>query len=165
MKTPRCVVPAIILLLTLSPSTVSAQYADLDAYWDAVSETVANGDFDGYAALYHPDAVLVSDFSSSSISMVTALANWKQGFDDTRDGKMKANVDFRFEKRYNNGEAAWESGIFRYSATPEGGTMSTQYIFFEALMVNKGEGWLMVMERQIAQATEAQWDALADASN
>ena len=42
------------------PTTAPAQVTtELDAYWAEVSRTVEEGDFEGYAELYHPDAVLV----------------------------------------------------------------------------------------------------------
>ena len=46
---------------------VEAITNELDAYWAEVSRTVAEGDFEGYAALYHEDAVLVSSPSQASM--------------------------------------------------------------------------------------------------
>ena len=37
----------------------SVRTAELDQYWEALSKTVAEGDFEDYAAAYHPDAVIV----------------------------------------------------------------------------------------------------------
>ncbi len=146
------------ILLTLV-GTAGAQ--DLDAYWAEVSRTVNEGDFEGYAALYHEDAVLVSDFSQSSVPIAIALKNWKSGFDDTKAGKMSASVEFRFSTEYEDEGTAFSRGIFRYASAQEGESENAQYINFEALLVKK-DVWLMVMESQLSTATEADWNALAD---
>ena len=148
-----------LLLLLCAAGTVSAQ--DLDAYWDEVSRTVAEGDFEGYAVLYDEDAVLVSDFSESSVPIATALKNWKSGFDDTKAGKMTASVVFRFSTEYVGEETAFSRGIFRYASAKEGEAENAQYINFEALLVKK-DVWLMVMESQLSIATEEAWNALAE---
>ena len=154
---PRCLFVLIGLLVL--PGIVEAQTHELDAYWAEVSRTVTEGDFEGYAALYHEDAVLVSNFSNSSTPIANALAGWKQGFLDTRAGKMTAGVTFRFSQRYSDGETAHETGIFRYAATPAGGEPNVQFIHFEALMVKK-DGWKMVMEYQKSPATAEEWESL-----
>ncbi|MFK7847084.1 MAG: hypothetical protein AB8G77_17410 [Rhodothermales bacterium] len=137
----------------------TAQTEGLDAYWLEVSRTVREGDFKGYAVLYHDDAVLVSNFSKSSVPIASALTNWKQGFMDTKAGKMAADVTFRFSQRYADDKTAHETGIFRYVSTPKGGEMSEQFIHFEGLLVKK-DVWLMMMEFQKSPATKEEWDAL-----
>lgn len=151
---------ATVALWTLPGSSVSkAQTQELDAYWAEVARTVVEGDFEGYAALYHEDAVLVSNFSESSIPIANALAGWKQGFIDTQEGKMSAEVSFRFSQRYNDGATAHETGIFRYAYTPSGGELVEQLVHFEALLVKK-DGWKMVMEYQKSPATAEDWNNL-----
>ncbi len=147
------------LFMLVTASTAGAQ--ELDAYWDEVSRTVAEGDFEGYAALYHEDAVLVSDFSKSSVPISTALKNWKSGFDDTKAGNMTASVVFRFSTEYVNEGTAFSRGIFRYASAKDGEAENAQYINFEALLVKK-DVWLMVMESQLSVATEEDWNALAE---
>ncbi len=148
-----------LFLLTILHETAIGQVEALDAYWAEVSRTVAEGDYEGYAALYHPDAVLVFNTKGSSVPIADALAGWKQGFDDTRDGKMAAGVTFRFSQRLNGKGTAHETGIFRYAFTPEGGSESVRFIHFEGLLVKKDK-WLMTMEYQKAAATEEEWKAL-----
>ena len=57
-----------------------------------------DGDFKGYAATYHKDAVVVfaSGKNKVSVPLSKALAGWEQGFIDTKKGKNKSNVEFRF---------------------------------------------------------------------
>ncbi|MEM8485358.1 MAG: hypothetical protein AAF564_07395 [Bacteroidota bacterium] len=155
----RCKAALFSLLLLCTVGAAGAQ--DLDAYWAEVSRTVNEGDFEGYAALYHEDAVLVSDFSQSSVPIATALTNWKPGFDDTKAGKMTASVVFRFATEYVGEDTAFSRGIFRYASAREGEAENAQYINFEALLVKK-DVWLMVMESQLSTATEADWDALTE---
>ncbi len=137
---------------------MSSTSSELDAFWAEVSRTVAEGDFSGYANTYHPDAILVSGSRKTSYPIATALAGWKQGFLDTMAGKMEASVEFRFVQRLNDGTTAHETGIFHYSAKPEQGEASEQYIHIEALLVKK-DGWKMMMEYQKSAATEQEWAA------
>ena len=140
--------PTIALLLAFAFSSTGATKAQtLDAYWAEVSRTVNEGDFEGYAGLYHEDAVLVSNASQTSVPISTALAGWKQGFIDTQEGKMAAEVTFRFSQRYSDSATAHETGIFRYVATPADGEASESLVHFEGLLVKK-DGWKMVMEFQ-----------------
>ena len=132
---------------------------ELDAYWAEVSRTVEEGDFEGYAALYHADAVLVSTFSDDSYPIATALSGWEQGFIDTRSGSSKASVSFRFSQRLNDGTTAHETGIFNYRFESASGEVADQYVHFEALLVKK-DGWKMVMEYQRRPATMEEWEAL-----
>ena len=116
------------------------------------------GDFEGYAVLYHPDAVLVAG-GSGTYPIATALAGWKQGFDDTRDGKAVAGVEFRLTERLNDETTAHDTGMFRYTIDPEGGEGAVALVHFEALLVKKDGRWLMVMEYQKGSATDDEWDA------
>jgi ketosteroid isomerase-like protein len=148
-----------LALVFTSALPLASPAQSLDAYWADVSRTVQEGDFDGYAALYHEDAVLVSNFSKSSVPISSALAGWKQGFTDTREGKIAAEVTFRFSQRYSDGATAHETGIFRYVATPADGEPSEQFIHFEGLLVKK-DSWKMMMEFQKSPATTEEWKGL-----
>ncbi|MFW6088623.1 MAG: YybH family protein [Gemmatimonadota bacterium] len=151
---------AALALLAASPTLAQAQVTEeLDAYWAELSRTVAEGDFEGYAELYHPDAVLVSLGSNNSYPIAEALAGWKQGFDDTAAGRAEAGVDFRLTQRLHDETTAHETGIFRYVFTPEDGETTVAPVHFEALMVKKDGRWLMLMEYQKEMATEEEWEA------
>ena len=149
---------AAAVLLAL-PQAASAQVAtELDTYWGELSRTVVEGDFEGYAILYHPDAVLVAG-GSRTYPIATALAGWKQGFDDTRDGRAVAGVEFRFTERLNDETTAHDTGMFRYTFDPEDGKGMVALVHFEALLVKKDGRWLMVMEYQKGSATDEEWAA------
>jgi uncharacterized protein (TIGR02246 family) len=155
-RTRMAVVATALLAL---PATAPAQVTtELDAYWAEVSRTVGEGDFEGYAELYHPDAVLVAG-GSGTYPIARALAGWKQGFDDTREGRAKAGVEFRLTERLNDATTAHETGIFRYTLAPEEGDDVIAQVQFEALLVKKDGKWLMVMEYQKGPATDAEWAA------
>lgn len=154
-------VVACFVVVCFLPGMAGVSYAqDLDAYWAEVSRTVEEGDYEGYAALYHEDAVLVSNFSQSSIPISEALAGWKPGFDDTKAGKMAAEVTFRISQRLSDASTAHDTGIFRYVSTPAGGEPNEALIHFEALFVKKDGVWLMTMEYQKSPATQEEWEAL-----
>ena len=157
-KYARCLFVLIGLLAFAGVAEAQTTH-ELDAYWAEVSRTVAEGDFEGYSALYHEDAVLVSSGSQSSTPIANALVGWEQGFMDTKAGKGTAEVTFRFSQRLHDGKTAHETGIFRYVFTPSGGEPGVVLLHFEALMVKK-DGWKMVMEYQKSPATMEEWEAM-----
>ena len=151
---------AVFCLILFFPSGVESQViAELDDYWAELSRTVEVGDFEGYSRLYHPDAVLVSLGSRTSFPIARALEGWEQGFLDTRAGRARASVTFRFTQRLHDETTAHETGIFRYTFEPEDGTPSVVLVHFEGLLVRKGGTWQMVMEYQKQQASEEDWQA------
>jgi ketosteroid isomerase-like protein len=160
----RCSLPLLVgaVLLAAAPSGAQTTAA-LDTFWDEVSRTVAEGDFEGYGALYHPDAVLVSLDPPSSVPIAEALAGWAPGFADTREGRAAARVEFRFTRRIHDATTAHETGMFRYVFHPRGGEPTPATVHFEALLVRVDGRWRMVMELQKEPATEEEWAAAAGA--
>jgi uncharacterized protein (TIGR02246 family) len=149
-----------LLILLFTGFSTTDTPGEPDAYWKEVSRTVAEGDYEGYAALYHADAVLVNGITGESYPIADALAGWKRGFDDTKAGKMEAGVEFRISRRLMDDTTAHDTGIFRYYAQPEGGEMQVAMVHFEGLLTKKDGRWLMMMEYQKSMATEAEWEAL-----
>ncbi len=141
----------------------SLRMAELNQYWAEVSRTVAEGDFEGYAAAYHEDAVVVftTGENKTSVSIAKALANWKQGFIDTKSGKTANSVSFRFSQRVGSETTAHETGIFAFQSKDDTGkTSPKEYVHFNALLIKRDTTWLMVMEYQKSRATEAEWNSL-----
>lgn len=160
MIVPPNGLPRVLVLLLILVGAVDAEAqvtTELDAFWSEVSRTVAEGDFEGYSATYHPDAVVIFGEVTQPIS--AALAGWEAGFTDTRAGRTTASVRFRFSERRNDDTTAHETGIFCYEAQPASGEGSAACVHFEALLV-KRDGWKMLMEFQKGPATAAEWEAL-----
>ena len=67
---------------------------------------------------------------------------------------------FRFAKREDDAETAFEAGMFRYPTTTKAVAVKTGYTRFEALLVKNGGKWVMLMEHQQDAATEAAWGGL-----
>ncbi|MEX0646715.1 MAG: nuclear transport factor 2 family protein [Balneolaceae bacterium] len=133
---------------------------EIDDFYAELSRTVEEGDFEGYAALYHEDAVLVNGISGTSVPIATALAGWKPGFDDTKAGRMEAGVEFRFTDRIHDEMTAHDTGIFRYYSQTEGADPEPAYIHFQALFVRSDGEWKMMMEYQSELASHAEWEDL-----
>lgn len=156
---------ALILTAIIMASPIAAHADDaarlkeLNAYWAEVSRTVREGDFEGYVATCHVEGVLVSGVKKMSQPLSEALARWKHEFADTKAGKMKASVEFRFSQRMGGDTTALETGIFLYSTITPDGKVVKEYIHFEELLV-KREGWKVLMEYQKSKATPEEWDAL-----
>ena len=141
----------------------SSRIQELDAYWKKLAKTVADGDFEGYGDGYHKDAVIVfaSGKNKTSVPIKKALAGWKQGFIDTKNGKNRSHVAFRFSQRIGDTTTAHETGIFVYTTSDADGENEKEYpIHFEMLLVKKNGNWLGMMEYQKTNATIAAWNAL-----
>lgn len=134
---------------------------ELNAFWRAAERTVATGDFATYASLYHEDAVVVEGASTKLVK--DALDGWKAGFDATAEGRQSTQLSFRFSHRYDDPASAHESGIFRYQKqTKPDDSVMVRYVFFESLLVKKGQRWIWLMEYQKGEATKDDWDALPE---
>jgi serine-type D-Ala-D-Ala carboxypeptidase/endopeptidase len=149
---------------TSQSATDLARIAEIDrSYWAEISRTVKEGDFEGYKATCHENAVLVSTSgkNKNSVPMTAALARWKQGFLDTKQGKQLDNVRFRFSQRIGDETTAHETGIFYFTSHDSTGKLIAEsYTHLEALLVKRGDKWLCLMEYQKAKATREEWDAL-----
>lgn len=138
--------------------------AELNEYWAEVSRCVNEGDFYGYEATTHPEGVLVAGTSEKAYPLAKALSRWKQEFDDTKSGKIKAGVSFRFSKRLGDETTAHETGMFLYYQIKADGKKKAEYIHFEALLLKKADGWKIIMEYQKSKGTKADWDKLEETS-
>ena len=141
----------------------SVRLAEIDRYWTDLSRTVREGDFEGYSAAYDDRAVIVFATGENKFSapISTALAGWKQGFLDTKSGKVKSDVKFRFSQRLGNETTAHETGIFHYTSTNnDGEVLADHLVHFEMLLIKREDTWLGLMEYQKSKATVEEWDAL-----
>lgn len=133
---------------------------ELDEYWNRVSRAVQQGDFDAYQATCHASGILVSGKKSFSQPLKTALARWKQEFTDTKNGELRAQVEFRFSKRMGDATTAHETGIFRYESQRKGEKPEVEYIHLEALLLKENGHWRIIMEHQRESSNEQEWHAL-----
>lgn len=155
----------LILLLIVAPPILAAEetrrLAALDAYWEEVSRAVGAGDYEAYAATCHPQGVLVSGVEGTSQPLSVALARWKPEFDDTKAGRVKASVSFRFSQRLGDETTAHETGIFLYNSVNAAGEITREHIFFEGLLLKREGHWKILMEYQKSKASEEEWGSLA----
>ncbi len=141
----------------------SLRILELNDFWNELSRTVKEGDFEGYKATYHEDAVVIfaTGENKVSIPISKALANWKQGFNDTKAGKTQGSVEFRFSQRIGDSTTAHETGIFLYqSYDGNGKNISNSFVHFEMLFVKQKGVWLGLMEYQKSKATQEEWELL-----
>ena len=155
-----------LLLLFAASNTIAAPASpsidkELDAYWAEVERCVGAGDFEGYSALFHKDAVLVSGIRGNSEPITHALSRWKKGIDATKAGTIQASVEIRMSQRKLSPTTAHETGIFLYKESGQGREPVEDYIHYEALLVKQGCQWFITMEYQKSKATLEEWEALA----
>lgn len=160
-----CMITTIATAQTSKPAAAaeSIRMTELNQYWTEVSRTVREGDFKGYTATYHQDAVCVftTGQNKRSSPIDVQLALWKKDFVDTKAGKTKNNVDFRFTQRVGDSTSAHETGIFYFTSVGQDGkVLSSGAVHFESLLVKRNGVWVAMMEYQKAKATQEEWDAL-----
>ena len=142
--------------------TASIRIAELDRYYAQLSRTVREGDFEGYSAGYHEDAVVIFASGENKVSMqiADALAGWKDGFMYTKKGQDISHVEFRFSQRIGNETTAHETGIFLYSNGKSTEDPTVYITHFEMLLVKRDGVWIAMMEYQKGDATREEWEAL-----
>ena len=158
----RASIRLILLLVTLAPLPAHAQVtSELDAVWANVARSVATGDADLYLSTYHPDAIFVSVRRGITRTVAEDVDANRAAWNDTRDGRARRSVEFRFTERLHGQSSAHEVGIFRYASTEADGSTRVVLIHFEAALVKKDGVWLQLLELQTSDATEAEWEAAA----
>lgn len=156
----RASIRLLFALLALVPIPAHAQVsAELDTLWARVAESVAAGDPDLYLSTYHPDAIFVSARRGITRTVAEDVEANRAAWDDTREGRARRSVEFRFTERLHGPTSAHEVGIFRYASTEADGSTRVALIHFEAALVKKDGVWLQLLELQTADATEAEWVA------
>jgi hypothetical protein len=152
---------AVLGLTQKTPGDLSDRIKELNSYWAEVSRCVREGDFEGYKATCHPDGVIVSGTSQKAYPLSQALARWEPDFANTKSGKVKGNVVFRFSQRLGDATTAHETGMFCYTTLKPDGTSSNDYIHLEALLLKRGT-WQIMMEYQKSRGTEDEWNKLKE---
>ncbi len=153
----------LLLISILFASNALAQTSanpEITAFWIEAERQVIEGDFDAYAASFHKEAILVNGIGEQSYPIQTALDGWQQGFNDTKAGKMKAEVEFRFSAQIHGESSAHQTGIFRYAWQNEQEEAQEVFIHFEALLTKTDGEWKMLMEYQKSLASAEEWKAL-----
>lgn len=126
--------------------------------WTPIAASVVNDDIAAMGRTYHPDAVLVSNDDTRSIA--SALAGWGKEMVANKAKGTRATVEFRFTKRQDDTETAFETGVFKYTVIDKAGVATPSYRRLEALLVKRQGKWRIVMERQLEAVTEAAWNAI-----
>ena len=130
-----------------------------DSLYEELIRAVVENDFDGMAAAYHKDAVLVSPKGTALIS--NEIPRWRADGEKLKASGGRATLSFRFKKRQVDEATAFEQGIFRYGTIDAEGKESIAFAHFEDLNLLVNGKWHTIMERQIDVATEDEWNALS----
>lgn len=132
---------------------------EIDAdVWNVITDTVATRDIVKMGSTYLPDAVLVAPEGTKAIS--TALKKWGRDMVEQQAKGQTATVAFRFSRRQDDAATAFESGIAKYTVQENSGAMKSMYWSFEQLFVKKNGKWRILMERQVSDLAQADWDKL-----
>jgi uncharacterized protein (TIGR02246 family) len=162
----RMLILAALMAIAVRPSQVDAQAVatgagsskEIDAdVWSVVAATVAAGDLNGMAATYHPDAVLVNSTMTASIKQT--LVRWGEGMAKAKREGTRSTVAFRFTRRQDGPDTAFETGIFALTEVNAAGVSTTRYIPLECLLVKYNGHWRILMERQFDDSQRA-WEKL-----
>ena len=145
-----------LLFGAVVPSPTSAAI-DADV-WTPVAASVVHDDIVAMGRVYHPAAVLVSNKGTRPIA--SALSGWGKDIATNKAQGIRATVEFRFTKRQDDTDTAFEVGVFKYTIIDKAGVAKPSYRQLEALLVKHQGKWRLVMERQLDAVTEADWNAL-----
>lgn len=135
----------------------SAPEIDRDI-WSVIVATVADDDIVGMGRVYFPDAVLVSPKGTTPIQ--ETLERWGRDMVAAKARGDKATVAFRFSRRQDDRTTAFQAGIFKYTVIARSGAVTPRFYPFEQLLVKTRGKWRILMERQFAEVTQAEWDKL-----
>ena len=148
-----------ILAMTAGASQPASSTPEIDrTIWSAFTATVVADDIVGMGRLYASDAVLVTPKGTTPIKQT--LERWGRDMVAAKARGDKASVEFRFSLRQDDSTTAFEAGIFKYTVISKSGVSIPQFVPFEVLLVKTGR-WSVLMERQLAPVTQAEWDKLA----
>ena len=132
---------------------------EIDAsVWSVIAKTVVEDDIVGMGRLYSTEAVLVTPKGTTPIKQT--LERWGKDMVAAKARGDRATVEFRFSLRQDDASTAFEAGLFQYTVITKAGVSTPQFIPFEALLVKTGGAWRILMERQFAPVTQAEWDKL-----
>ena len=147
------------LTQSAAPKANAASTAEIDRdVWSVLVTTVATDDIVGMGAVYFPDAVLVSPQSTAPIK--STLERWGRDMAAAKAKGSQATVEFRFSRRQDDATTAFEAGIFKYTVRDKSGAGTPKHYPFEMLLAKTNGKWLVLMERQFAEVTPAEWDKL-----
>ncbi len=151
-------------LFSQDASSDSLRILELNKMWSKVSESVKAGDFEGYKSTCHQDGVFVTTTGKNkkSVSLSGQLKKWESNFKETKAGKTKESVEFRFLQRIGDANTAHETGIFLYTKEVPGFQTKETYItHFEALVVKEYGEWKIMMEYQKYLGSIEEWNSLS----
>lgn len=126
--------------------------------WSVFVTTVATDDIVRMGEAYYPNAVLVNPRETAPIK--DTLDRWGKDMVAAKAKGNKAEVEFRFSRRQDGATTAFESGIFKYTVIEKSGARTSKFYPFEALLAKANGKWRVLMERQFAEVTQADWDKL-----
>ena len=126
--------------------------------WSVFVTTVATDDIVGMGNAYFPDAVLVTPRGTTPIK--ETLERWGRDMVAAKAKGNRATVEFRFSRRQDDATTAFETGIFKYTVIEKSGASNPKYYPFEQLLAKTNGKWRVLMERQFAEVTQAEWDKL-----
>ena len=142
-----------------TPASVAASTVEIDReIWTALVESVKTDNITQMAGTYAPDAVLVTPVTTKA--MRDALAGWGRDMVTNKAKGTTARVEFRFSRRLDGATTAFEAGLFNYTTIDSAGVAKPGIYPFEELLVKQDGHWRILMERQFAAATQADWDTL-----
>jgi ketosteroid isomerase-like protein len=126
--------------------------------WSVFVATVAADDIVRMGEVYYPNAVLVTPRETSPIK--ETLERWGKDMVAAKAKGSSATVEFRFSKRQDGATTAFEAGIFKYTVIEKSGAQTPKFYPFEQLLAKANGKWRVLMERQFAEVTQAEWDKL-----
>ncbi len=135
---------------------------ELDAFWNEVSRSVAQGDDESMGALFHPDGVHVGGTPDSYRTRLFSDNDDQlaAGNAETRSGGRRTGIEYRFSSRIHSETAAHEVGLYHYWVTRGAEPRLDSYGVVDAYLVKRDGRWMFLISIQRVLSTEEDWEAL-----
>jgi hypothetical protein len=148
----------IIFAILLSKFSVLAIAEETDDMYKTIVKAVDINDFTLMASQYHIDAVIVSPTKTELAK--NSIKRWKIDGEKLYANGGKAVVEMRFKERVINKESAYETGIYYYKTIDSDNNVIEYYSHFADLSVKKNNKWVVIMEKNVKQATAVEFNQL-----
>jgi hypothetical protein len=146
---------------TTAPTAIGTSSHEIDLeVWSVFVATVAADDIVGMGNVYFPNAVMVRPRGTQPIK--ETLEGWGRDMVAAKARGSRATVEFRFSRRQDDATTAFDAGIFKYSVIEKSGASVSKFYPFEELLARTDGKWRVLMERQFAEVTRAEWDKLQE---
>lgn len=127
--------------------------------WLPYSRSYADVDGPLHRSLYHPEIIRVLSGHKAVEGGDAYLDHVLKYMAQARKNRVDMHIDFRFSKRVNSDEEAFEEGIYRYLSKGTDGVVFEAYSRFYAIHRLVDGRWRLLVDLDMGEASVEDWEA------